>query len=76
MLSVDVPARTPILSKRETEILQLVANGASNQEIAERLGIREQTVKNHLSSVFSKLKVRRRGAAVAKAIKQGLVTMA
>ena len=63
------------LSRRETEILQLVANGAGNQEIAAHLGISEQTVKNHLSSVFSKLRVRRRSAAAAQAIKQGWVEL-
>lgn len=75
MEPVNVRVRTRSLSKREIEILRLVANGASNQEIAGHLGISEQTVKNHLSSVFSKLRVRRRSAAAAQAIKQGWVEL-
>ena len=63
------------LSRRETEILQLVANGAGNQEIAAHLGISEQTVKNHLGSIFTKLRVRRRAAAAAHALKQGWVVV-
>lgn len=63
------------LSEREKEVLQLVAGGASNQEIAVSLGISQQTVKNHLRNVFTKLRVRRRGAAVINAVRRGLVTI-
>ena len=45
------------LTKREVEILHLLAEGLSNKEIAFRLSISEKTVKNHLSSIFSKLQV-------------------
>ena len=55
------------LSPRELEILKLVATGASNKEIADRLVISEGTVKNHLSSILSKLGAKDRLQAVLKA---------
>jgi DNA-binding NarL/FixJ family response regulator len=55
------------LSPREYEILKLVATGVSNKEIADRLVISEGTVKNHLSSILSKLGVKDRLQAVLKA---------
>ncbi len=55
------------LSNREMEILQLVAIGNSNKEIAEKLVITEGTVKNHLSSILAKLSARDRTQAVARA---------
>lgn len=61
------------LSPREIEILKLVATGASNREIAERLVISEGTVKNHLSSILSKLSVRDRMQAVLKAKELGII---
>lgn len=51
------------LSKREVEILELVARGYSNKAISEALDIRLQTVKNHLSNIFAKLGVNRRLSA-------------
>ncbi len=62
-----------ILSPRENEILLLVATGASNKEIAERLVISEGTVKNHLSSILSKLDAKDRLQAVIKAREIGLL---
>ncbi|KAF0112528.1 MAG: Two component transcriptional regulator LuxR family [Chloroflexi bacterium] len=63
------------LSPREVEILRLVATGASNREIAERLVISEGTVKNHLSSILSKLSVRDRMQAVLKAKELGIINL-
>jgi DNA-binding NarL/FixJ family response regulator len=60
------------LSAREIEILKLVATGASNKEIAETLVIAEGTVKNHLTSILSKLGVRDRMQAVLKARELGI----
>jgi len=48
------------LSPRESELARLVATGCTNQEIAARLSIRRQTVKNHVSSIFKKLSVHNR----------------
>jgi len=61
------------LTKREVEILRLMAGGYSNKEIAEALGTAEGTVKNHASSILSKLGVRDRTRAVLKALEQGFI---
>jgi DNA-binding NarL/FixJ family response regulator len=61
------------LSGREIEILKLVATGASNKEIAENLVIAEGTVKNHLTSIFSKLDVKDRMQAVLRANELGII---
>jgi DNA-binding NarL/FixJ family response regulator len=61
------------LSARETQILRLVATGASNKEIAENLVIAEGTVKNHLTSILGKLNVQDRMQAVLKARELGLI---
>ena len=61
------------LSSRELEVLRLVATGASNKEIAGELFIAEGTVKNHLTSILSKLGVNERMKAVIKAKEMGLI---
>ena len=61
------------LSKRETEILQKVAYGATTKVVAEELGISPHTVKTHLERVFEKLNANDRAQAVAIAIRRGLV---
>jgi DNA-binding NarL/FixJ family response regulator len=61
------------LTERETEILRLMAGGYSNKEIANALDVAEGTVKNHVSSVLSKLGVRDRTRAVLKAVDLGLL---
>ncbi|MBC7247502.1 MAG: response regulator transcription factor [Actinobacteria bacterium] len=62
------------LSEREMEILQLLADGLSNKEIADRLFISIQTVKTHITHIFEKLGVSDRTEAVAAALRRGLVT--
>ncbi|GHB58431.1 DNA-binding response regulator [Streptomyces viridiviolaceus] len=61
------------LTRRETEVLSLVAEGLSNQQIAERLHLTEGTVKSHLGRVYTKLGVDSRTAAVATATGLGLI---
>lgn len=61
------------VSPREYEVLKLVADGLSNQEIADRLFISESTVKTHVSSLFTKLDAKRRTHAVRKARHIGLL---
>jgi RNA polymerase sigma factor (sigma-70 family) len=60
------------LTAREEETLKLLATGDSNREIARRLGISEQTVKNHVASIFRKLQVNDRTKAALFAVRLGL----
>ncbi|MEO0470833.1 MAG: response regulator transcription factor [Bacteroidota bacterium] len=61
------------LSKREFDVLQQLAKGATNKQIAETLFISENTVKTHLSNIYDKLDVKRRTQAVGKAREMGLI---
>ncbi|MEU2045055.1 LuxR C-terminal-related transcriptional regulator, partial [Streptomyces albidoflavus] len=67
--------RTPgtALSRRETEVLGLVAEGMSNLRISERLHLSQATVKSHLVHIYAKLGVDSRTAAVAAALERGLI---
>ncbi|HEX7041523.1 MAG TPA: response regulator transcription factor [Trueperaceae bacterium] len=62
------------LTERELEVLRLVASGATNRDIAERMFVSEATVKTHLLHVYEKLGVNDRAAAVAAAYDRGLLT--
>jgi two-component system, NarL family, response regulator YdfI len=72
-LESEIRSRT-ILSQRELEILKLVATGARNKEVAAQLNISQSTVKAHLDSIFNKLGVDSRTAAVSMASQYGLLT--
>lgn len=61
------------LSKREMEILRYIAEGDHNKEIAQKLFLSEGTVKNYISSIYSKLEVRNRLEAAKKASQEGLL---
>ena len=61
------------LSSREIQVLELVAAGRSNTEVAEELFVSETTVKSHLAHIFSKLNVNSRTAAVSAARRQGIL---
>ena len=61
------------LSKREIQILQMVAYGSTTKEVAHDLGISPHTVKTHLERIFEKLGANDRAQAVAIAIRRGLV---
>lgn len=61
------------LTKREVEVLKLVANGMLNKEIAASLSISERTVKNHVSNIFRKIEVSDRTQAAVFAIKNNLI---
>jgi LuxR family transcriptional regulator, maltose regulon positive regulatory protein len=62
-----------MLSPRELEVLQLIAQGYSNQEISERLFLALDTVKGHTRRIFEKLQVKRRTEAVARGRELGLL---
>jgi DNA-binding NarL/FixJ family response regulator len=66
-------AHSADLTNREIEVLRLIATGATNREIAERLVISEGTVKNHVSNMFSRLGLRDRTQAVMYARERGLL---
>ena len=63
------------LSRREQEILALLADGLVNKQIAARLGISTNTVKTHLELLFEKLSVTTRAEAVATGVKRGLLLL-
>ncbi len=69
-LQLGAPVR---LTRREMEIIPLIDQGYSNKEIAVRLGIEVQTVKNHVHNLLQKLEVRERAAAVRYARERGLL---
>ena len=63
------------LTPREKEILNYIAQGLLNKQIAAQLGISEQTIKNHVTSILRKLNANARTEAVVVAIKQGLISL-
>jgi DNA-binding NarL/FixJ family response regulator len=68
------PRSAPLdeLSTREREVLELVAAGLSNQEIGERLGLAEKTIKHYMTSILGKLRVRSRVEAALLAYREGI----
>lgn len=62
-----------ILSEREMEVLQLLADGQSTPEIAGNMFISQKTVKNHLASIYEKIDARDRTHAVIRAVKMGII---
>jgi DNA-binding NarL/FixJ family response regulator len=69
------PAVFAPLSPREVQILEVVTGGSTNKQVAYELGISEQTVKNHMSSILRKLSVNDRTQAVVYAIREGWIEM-
>ncbi len=72
-INLNKNANIDALTPKEKEVLSLVAKGASNQEIADKLFVRDVTVKTHLNSIFKKLKVTNRTQAVLLAIQMNLI---
>lgn len=64
-----------VISAREEEVLQLVADGLGTTEIADRLFISQKTVKNHLASIYEKLDARDRTQAVITAVRMGIIKL-
>jgi DNA-binding NarL/FixJ family response regulator len=71
--ALDERARQPTLSLRERQVLELVAEGMRNKEIAAALGISADTTGMHVKNIYTKLDVHDRTAAVAKAIRRGII---
>jgi DNA-binding NarL/FixJ family response regulator len=71
----DESRREPRLTKRETEVLQMFANGRSTIEVARGLEISQKTVKYHLTSIYQKLDVRDRTEAVLQAVRMGIISL-
>jgi DNA-binding NarL/FixJ family response regulator len=72
-MNEDDPARRKGLTPREVQVLKMVVNGKTNQEIGLELGISEKTVEKHLEGVFSKLGVASRVEAAVHALREGWV---
>ncbi len=73
---LDVPDTAEadrVITKREEEVLQLIADGCSTPEVATQLYISQKTVKNHLASIYQKLDARDRTQAVLQAVRMGIV---
>jgi DNA-binding NarL/FixJ family response regulator len=73
--TVCAPAAPDPLTGREKTVLELVARGYSNKEIARALKISDQTVKNHITSILRKLAVNDRTQAVVYALRRGWIKM-
>ena len=71
--ALDERARRPTLSLRERQVLELLAEGMRNKEIAAALGISADTTGMHVKNLYAKLDVHDRTAAVAKAIRRGII---
>lgn len=76
-LDAETSSATPeadrVLTRREEEVLQLIADGLSTPEVAERLYISLKTVKNHLASIYQKFEARDRTQAVVQAVRMGII---
>src|SRR5262245_53906860 len=71
----ETPALVEPLTVREQEVLEQMAAGLANRQIAHALGISEHTVKFHVSAILGKLGVATRSAAIRHGMRQGLVTL-
>lgn len=68
-------SESPPLSEREIEVLELLAQGLANKQIAAALGLSEHTAKFHVSSIYTKLNVTNRAEAVRQGVRRGLIAL-
>jgi NarL family two-component system response regulator LiaR len=73
--AADAAAAPSLLTNRETEVLQLVAQGCTNRQIAEHLCISEATIRTHMSKILAKLKLGSRTQAALYALREGIATL-
>jgi DNA-binding NarL/FixJ family response regulator len=73
--SSDPNRSSDTLSAREIEVLQLIAGGSANKQIAADLTISESTVKTHVANIFQKLDVSHRTEAVTQALQRGIIKL-
>lgn len=71
----NVKKKISELTRREIDVLKMIASGSFNKEIASTLNISERTVKNHVSNIFKKIEVSDRTQAAVFAIKNGIITI-
>ena len=76
MLLIDDHPLMPALSRRQLEVLRLMLTGLSNREMASRLAIAQNTVKQHIGSIYSALGAHTRAQAMASAARRGLMKLA
>lgn len=74
-LETEPDEEESVITRRETEVLQLIADGRSTPEVAADLYISQKTVKNHLASIYQKLEARDRTQAVLQAVRMGIVRL-
>jgi DNA-binding NarL/FixJ family response regulator len=74
LLSRDTTQRMPALSKREREIMDLLAQGLTGEDVAERLVLSSETVKTHIRNAMAKLEAHTRVHAVAIALREGFIS--
>lgn len=70
--ALEGAGETPIFTARQLEVLQLIAQGSSNRDIAEKLGIADNTAKQHTHAVFQVLNVTSRSQAIVAAARLGI----
>lgn len=74
-LATVPPREDRVVTKREEEVLQLIADGCSTSEVADQMYISQKTVKNHLASIYQKLDARDRTQAILRAVRMGIVSL-
>lgn len=74
-LATVPPREDRVVTKREEEVLQLIADGRSTSEVADQMYISQKTVKNHLASIYQKLDARDRTQAILRAVRMGIVSL-
>jgi DNA-binding NarL/FixJ family response regulator len=74
LLARDATQRMPALSKREREIMDLLAQGLTGEQVAERLVLSIETVKTHIRNAMAKLEANTRVHAIAIAMREGFIT--